>query len=374
MKKIRGLLYVIVAAVIIAALTFFASSKTDSRRGAVTLWYVEKSPLDEAIKYRAGQYNSLSGRAGLPVELRAFETEEALAKAFEISSPDLLLCTHLRAFSLEKREKLTDIAALLSVSPNYSQKVLGRNTCVGKSFFPIGFEIPLLVVNDSLCDKRGFDSLEAMLTEASRYTGEAGKQFFGCDSFSDLFVLTMLRIDKEFGADLENESGKQYIDLYNLLARSAFEGSMYTGAENCARYVSAGALPCAIVSSSALAKLNADGISVFDVPPPINYVNHDTLGTAIGLAVTNGGSRSTDDIAAFISWLFEGGKCAEAALNAALAPAESAEYAADNAVSAALIDITQTETVALTDSESDYCANSESFDESFRCAMEKLLP
>ena len=61
-------------------------------------------------------------------------------------------------------------------------------------------------------------------------------------------------------------------------------------------------------------------------------------------------------------------------MNAALAPAESTEYAAENALSAALIDITQTHTVALTDSESDYCANSESFDKSFRYAMEKLLP
>lgn len=372
MKALKRLLAVLASAAVIAAAAFLASSDGSTGRGAVTLWCVEGSAVTEAMKEYADEYDSMPKRAGLPVEIRTFESDEKLAEAFEINSPDILLCAHTRAFSLSERGKLTDISADMYYDPQYSQTVAGRNTSIGKSFFPIGFDIPVLVINSALCGKSSFDSLEAMLLEASEYTSETGKPFFGSDSFSELFALTLLRSGKTFGADFENESGRQYVDLYNLLARAAFDGSMYTKTGDMARYVSAGALPCALVDSSSLAGGELDGVTLSDVPSPVDAVNGDTVGTAVGLAVTNGGSRSTSDIGAFISWFFEKGKCEDCARKGALAPAQTTADATTDALSQKLSDIAENAVVSLADPSSAYALNSEDFDILFSSAMQKL--
>ena len=372
MRIFRGLLAVLIAAGIIAGAAFFASSDSSIGRGTVTLWCVDGSGLTDKLKEAVGDYNSSPNRTGLLVEVHSFESEEKLAEAFEISSPDILLCAHTRAFSLSSREKLTDISAELLSAPRYSPAVTGRKPCIGRSFFPIGFDLPVLIINNALCEKTSFDSLEAMLTEASAYTAETDDPFFGCDGYSKLFSLMMLRNGKTFSADFENESGKLYIDLYNLFARAAFDGSMYTETENTAQYVSAGALPCAIVSSSSLAGMELDGMSVSDVPAPADAVNADTVGTALGFAVTNGGSRSTSDIAAFISWFFEEGRCAQCAKSSALASAETVSDALTGTLSKTLSAIAEKSIVSLTEYDPEYVSERESFDERFASAMRNL--
>ncbi len=374
--KLRRVLAVILALAIAGGIYVLFGTREDNSRGAVTLWYEKDSPLAQELETLVKSYNSDIKRETLPVALKRFDSEAELAEAYETGSPDLLLCSHLRAFSLYRRSKLTDISTEETfTSPAYPKSITSRNGSVGSSFFPFGISVPVVAVSNSLAQQVAFDSLESFFTAASDYTAATGKPFFSVSSTAEQFYIYLLRFGVEFGGNFDMiNSDKQYLSIYNAFAEAAFDGSIAFLGNDAAEYFADGAIPCVITCSAMLKTIAANSISVRDIPAPEGSLNHDTLGEAYGLAVTNGGCRSTRDTAAFITWLFENGRAAQAASDARLAPASESASVRTDAIGEALAEIVESALVSLPEADSDYMLNKADFDESFLEKAETLLP
>lgn len=374
--KFRGVLAVILAIAIAAGVYILFSTKEDNSRGAVTLWYEKGSPLAGELEALVKSYNSDIKRETLPVELKCFDNESALAEAYETGSPDILLCSHLRAFSLYSKNKLTDISSEETfVAPAYSKNLTSRNSSIGNSFFPIGISVPVIAFNNSLAQQNSFGSFEDMLSAASDYAADTESPFLSINSIAEQYYIYLLRYNVEFDGKFEEiNSDKQYLSLYNSFAEAAFEGSVAFLGDNAVNYLAENAIPCVIVSSDTLKGVDADNISVCDIPASAESLNHDTVGTAYGLAVTNGGCRSTRDTAAFITWIFENNRSSQAAIDARLAPSSENDSFKTDAIGAEIANIVKEEVVVLPASGGDYMLNRDSFDESFLEKMQKLFP
>ena len=374
--KQRRILAVILALVIAAGVFVFFGTRKDNSRGLVTLWYEKGSPLAGEIEKLAESYNSDMTRETLPVETKCFENEEALAAAYETGTPDILLCTHLRAFSLHQREKLTDISGEKNfVFPGYSQSVQSRNSSIGKSFFPLGLSVPVMVINNALISQRSFADFEEVFSQAAAYTKRSGKPFLICDNISELGCVYMLRFGEEFDGKMEELSGKpRLLSLYNIFAEAAFDGCVSFPGKNGIKYFVNGAVPCMFTDSDKLQGIGLDAVTVCELPSPEGSVNSDTVGTAYGLAVTNGGCRSKGDTAAFISWVFSEKRSAHAALACMLSPLTEGGEALAGSVDALLNDAVKDKLVTLPTPDSDYILNKTGFEESFLKEMERLMP
>ena len=237
--KLRSLLGVLLAAVIAGGFIFYIASRPDESRGTVVIWYVEDDPLSAGLKKLAVEYNNSHARSSLPVKLRCFSDEDALAGAFETGAPDILLCSHYRAFDMDRRGKLTDISGDLGKSgPEYPKTVSSRGSSIGKSFFPVGLDMQALLINHSLCTSGSFDTMDALCAAAGAYRAETGKAFFAVDSYSSLFFTELLREDEEFTAAVPiNSADESAVTLYNLLAECAYDGSITVSADSAASAV-----------------------------------------------------------------------------------------------------------------------------------------
>ena len=374
--KFRRFLAVILAIAIAAGVYVLFSTKEDNSRGAVTLWYEKDSPLAEELEALVKSYNSDIKRETLPVELKCFDSESALAEAYETGSPDILLGSHLRAFSLYLKNKLTDISSEETfATPAYSKNLTSRSSSIGNSFFPIGISVPVIAINNSFAQQNSFDSFEDMLSAASEYTADTVSPFLSINSAAEQYYIYLLRFAVEFSGRFDEiNSDKQYLSLYNIFAETAFEGSVAFLGDEAANYLAENAISCIIISSDALKGVDTENVSVRDIPAPAESLNHDTVGTAYGLAVTNGGCRSTRDTAAFITWIFENNRSSQAAADARLAPVLEKDSYKTDAIGTAIANIVKEEVVVLPAADSDYMLNRDSFDENFLEKMQKLFP
>lgn len=374
--KLRGILAVILAIAIAAGVYVFISTREDNSRGMVTLWYEKESPLSGEIEKLAESFNSDIARETLPVELRCFETEEELAEAYETGTPDILLCSHLRAFSLYGREKLTDISGETTfVPPAYPKSVQSRSGSIGTSFFPVGMSVPVMLINNSLVSQNSFESFEDVFSAASAYTQKTGKPFFACDSIAELYYICLLRSGEDFnGVYDEINSTNRLLELYNTFAEATFEGSMAYLGSDASKYFASGAIPCIFTTSAKLRELDSVNYTVCDIPAPSDCANNDTMGTAYGFAVTNGGCRSKGDTAAFISWVFSEGRSTQTALDCMLVPAAEGGNADAGSAAALLVGIVKNKLISLPAPDSEYISNKQSFEDSFIKEMERLMP
>ena len=374
--KFRGVLAVILAIAIAAGVYILFSTKEDSSRGAVTLWYEKDSPLANELEELVKSYNSDIKRETLPIELKCFDNESALAEAYETGSPDILMCSHLRAFTLYYKNKLTDISGEENfASPIYSKNLTSRNSSIGKSFFPVGISVPVIALNNNLTQQNLFGSFEDMLSAASDYTADTESPFLSINSVAEQYYIYFLRFAVEFSGKFnEINSNKQYLSLYNAFAEAAFEGSVAFLGNDAVNYLVGNAIPCVIVSSDMLKDVDTENISLCDIPAPAESLNHDTVGTAYGFAIANGGCRSTRDIAAFITWMFEKNRASRAAVDARLAPVLEEDSYKTDAIGAAIANIVKEDVVVLPAADSDYMLNRDSFEESFLEKMQKLFP
>lgn len=335
--------------------------------GEVTLWYIEEDALGEGLEKLAEEYNSSLFRSGKAVELKAFADEKALAEAFEVNAPDLLLCSHYRAFDLASRGVLTDVSALLSAAPDYPQAVLSRGDSIGKSFFPIGCDVPVLLVSEERCPESGFESMDALAAAALDYTAETGEPYFSADSFSALFYTCLLREGEEF--DAEDRKSEAYIKLYNLLAGCAYSGALSLS-DNPADEVYAGKLACAEVFCSSLH--STDGFDVYPLPSLSGTDSSDSIGEAYGLAVTAREEERGKDAAAFISWLFSGGRGVKLAAGCSFVPAQESADIDGDALAPSLMEL-QGALISLPAPSSAFSENADGFEANFRARMAFLM-
>ena len=351
-----------------------ADANSETPRDAVSLWYVEGEALAPEITRLAEEYNaSLRDRASLPVSIRSFPDEESLAAAFDVVQPDLLLCSHERAFALYDAGALQDLTSSVgAAAPAYPGALTRYSACIGSRYYPIGFETLLLVArSDEDLGSAGTD-LTALLELTAQYGKENGLPFMAVDSLADMLYDMLLALSTELhGVRRLDISNRDYVYAYNLLAEAAYTGGLIASEYPAAALVQNGHLPCAAAASSSLVQAEKSDYVVRPLPQLGDGKVY--LAWASGLAVTAREGRSLRSAASFLSWLFEASRLSQTALSSGLVPAAGfGSGQAQNGLQAALVEIARNSEPHLPVPDGDFCKNRKSLEEDLRAAVELL--
>ena len=316
---------------------------------AVSLWYAAGDPLAGALSAAAEAYNANRKDGALPVRMREFETEAQLLAGLNTAAPDLLLCSHTLAFSLDGRGLLTSAGEPVA----YPEEIAARSEAVGRGLLPLGSRVQLLVSEAPDTPTK----LPALCAEAARYGSETRSPYLCVDSFTDLLCQAVLG-SGEFHADRAKDCfNPAFREAWNALAEAAFCGGLTGGA---------GQTPAAIVFADAL----TDGVPEGYTLRALDFGNAPLHGDLRCLAVMTREGRQARGTAGFISWLFSGPRAAQLALDAGLIPAQPGAAAKDDR--GALLLALRERPLWLPDGSSDYIQNRAAFEKDFRAVLDLL--
>ena len=374
-RNIQTGLSVLLLAALCLTLAGCGKAKEGSQplRDVVSIWYVEGEALAPEITRLAEEYNaSLQESSLLPVAIRSFPDEETMAAAFYAVQPDLLLCSHERAFSLYEAGALQDATSTIgAAAPVYSSTLSTYSACIGSRYYPIGFDVLLLYARSEAETGSADTDLEALFKLAAQYGRERGLPFMAADSLSSLLYDMLLSLGTELhGVRRLDISNSSYVYAYNLMAGAAYTGGLAAPEYPAAALVQSGYLPCAVAASSSLVEADTEG---FDISPLPRLDNKVYLAQASGLAVTAREGRSLRSAAGFLSWLFEATRLNQTALRSGLVPAAGlGAVKALNELEAALTEVARSGEPHLPVPDGDFCKNRESLEETLRAAVELL--
>ena len=304
-------------------------------RGSVTLWCASDDPLLPALRDAAEDY-------GYPVALREFADADALQSALNTARPDLLLCSHTLAFGLAEEGLLASLANPVF----YPETLAGRAEGVGRSVFPLGSRVQLLLRRDA--------DAPADFLSLCEWARAQKRPCFAADSYADLICQAMLGVG-EFHADREKDCFyPAFQAAWNALAECAFSGSLYTGE------AAPGVLDAQLVYSD---RLTGGVPAGFTLAAPAASPRLADLRCLALMRPTRGAS-------AFVSWLFAENRAAQLALQSGLIPALPGGEGSDP-LSALLLSLRE-EPLWLADGKCDYVKNRAAFEAQFREAMDLL--
>lgn len=352
---------------------------TDAGKEHISIWYVQGDLMSEELVSLSEQFNQSSPDTW--VELKAYANEAELASALDSARPELMLCGHERAFALYEQGRLRDISAQFAQALPYRNNFLSASGCVGNSFFPIGAETELLVVNGPEFEKSSvsaggsevFSSLESICGAASTYGRSEGRVFFTADSFTALFTAYLAKSGCGFSGvrseDIQNET---YKSIYNLLAGAAYERGL-TGYDSPALpLVEKGEVVSALVSSTALTAPLGEELALYPMPSPEGS-EALCFARAVGLAVTSPFAGKDAAVARFIAWLCQPDRAVSTALSLGLIPAvESSPLKDASPLTALLFELASSESLYLPALDNGYFRSDGEFERSFRAALEML--
>ena len=327
-------------------------SAQEADSAALSLWCAADDPLLPALREAAETYNQSRKSGALPVMLREFEDGSALANALDTARPDLLLCSHTLAFSLADRGLLT--ASGLSLP--YPEDIAARADGVGRSVFPLGSRVQLLVSREEI---------PADLKTLCALAGEHGGPFLAADSFTDLLCQAVLG-SGEFHASRRKDCFNAALqEAWNALAEAAFSGGIAAGQDSPLSLLERG-LPAAYVYSDSLAGSLPAGC-VLTVP---DIGGLPRLADLRCLAVLAREGRPQRGAAAFLRWLFSGERPARMALGAGLIPTLPGG-AGEDALQSLLLSL-RDGPFFFADGGSDYVKNRSSFERQFRRVLDLI--
>lgn len=362
-----------VTALLLAALCLLlcaCGGVNGGRPNRVTLWCLEDDPLCRPLEELVLEYNRSPGE-WQQVSLRSFPDEDSLAEAFDAARPDLLLCSHDRAWTLEQQGLLRDLSGELGEdAPEFPEDLRAVPEDVGGGYFPLGTQVTLLCVREDLAGD--WADLQSFCAAAEAYARETGSPFFTADSFGDLIYQELLRQGLEFHGDtLRDGRERAYTDAYNALASCAFDRGLTVTEHPAVSLASAGELPCAVAEAAQMRALPETGFVLG--PAPVAGEDAPLLGRGWGLAVTVREGRKTDSAAAFLGWLYSEGRAARAALDAGLIPAVPGEAAAQTPLETLLLELGRERSLHLLPPGGDYESARADFEESFRAVLRRFL-
>ena len=308
-RWLRRILILLAAFALCAGMVFYTRERPQPKAECLTLWYTE-SDFSPAVM--DGLLAQCLKETGLQLTATAFPDEVSLGEAFEDSAPDLLFCSHIRAAQLDSRESLASISKALPVPDSLSEV----RPSVGSSFFPIGYSLPVLLVNTALT-AGNFDSPEAMLNAS------ANGPVLVCGQRAELLhTLASANGIRLSGIPDQDRADPKTAAPYNQMALAVFHGTLVFR-ENAVEYVRQGLVPAAVTVSTALANLTGENLEVQLFPLP-KGAERQYPAELFGFALLEG--ANTKAAADFFQWLWNG-RGAETALKAGLAPALSANAA-----------------------------------------------
>ena len=318
----KSFLYILLALCLLFPL---CACGREAASNPVSLWLAEDDPLASAMTQAVADYNRTK-KAAAPVELRRFDSGEALERALGSARPDLLLCSHTLSYPLADRSLLTNVG----VSVSYPEAVAYRAEGIGRSVFPIGSRVQLLCAREEAPA-----DFAALCARAASYGAETRLPFLGADCYADLLCQLVLS-SGEFHADRERDCFSEAFQAgWNALAGAAFSGGLYAG------------------DGRTLAVLCPEGTPL--------------LADQRTLAVLSRDARQQRGAAAFLRWFFSGDRAARLALSCGLIPALPGGEGTD-ALSSLLLSLRE-RTLWLADGGSDYIKNRAAFERDFRDTM-----
>ena len=337
MKKCFWALAALLAAAALFVAYRFSSPGRSSQQ--LKLWYVSGDFSPAVMELLASRYNDQRQGEHYALEVRGFATEEELAAAFEQSRPDLLLCSYDRAASLGSREQL---ATLEGADWDYLPEIEESLPYAGRSFFPLGSGVPVLVYNEAALEEAGiaaaFSSLEGLCTTAEAYREKTGKPFFTADAVTPLLAVWCGSLGYGLYGEAERDAlNSTFCNVYNQLAQCAYDGSFLPPRLDAPGLVEVGEPPCALISSTQAVSL-AEGCAAVPLPLPEGgaavYVPE-----IMGLAVTGANSYALPSARAFLLWLRENYSPWDALALGLVPTGASADCAPDLAMSQLLMEI-----------------------------------
>lgn len=347
----------------------------EEKTPVVSIWYVQDALLSAELVSLSEQFNRESD--SVKAELKAYPDEASLGSALDSARPDLILCGYERAASLYEQGRLRDVSSALPDPPAYRESFLSDSGCVGRSFFPIGAETQLLVLNGAAFDaspasalgREALSSLESLCAAASDFGREDAGVFFTADSFTALFTAALGSSGNDFSGvrqvDIQSES---YKNIYNLLANAAYEGGLAAWDVPALPLVESGEVICAFISSTGLTEGLAEGLELYPMPT----VGEAHFARAVGLAVTSPFSGGGEAAAQFLSWLCRPQRAVSLALSAGLTPAsEGWEPKEPGKLDAVLLSLASSR-LYFPSLDSGYFKSGGEFERSFRAALEML--
>lgn len=298
-----------VGTLLLCLILFYLAPARNEAQQELVVWYAE-SECD------AEQMRALAARCEKQTLLRVvtvgYPDENALAAACAEGRPDLLWCSHLRASEIAG----SGLAAL----PAGMQSPVRA----AEGFYPLGARLPLLLRDPARLPETP-QSLEALLTG-----GE--KDVLAAESWADLLFEAMTALGRPMtGKSGADSASAEYVRLYNLLARAAYDGAVVneTPAADC---VLQGRAAAAVVDSMRAAELKDAALAVDPLPLPEGGQTRRAV-VWMGFAVL----RPDAPAARFLSWLSEKGQGTEAALSLGLAPTDPAGAEGKTALDRALL-------------------------------------
>ncbi len=342
-----------------------ACREENTGRDTVSIWYLQEQTL-QGLEELAEEYNREKGKDSLPVSLRAFADEKAMAEALDLTRPDLLLCDYRKAEEWEEKGHLRKLNGQLPGGPDYSGSLGARLPFAGASYFPVGSAVQLLCSGKQ--DPDALSDPEKLCEEVLRYRKKEGSAGFTADDFAAFFYHALLSADTQFHADMKQDKREdRFKYVYNLLAETAVEGGLLSTAYRAADAVESGALPFALADSRTL-----PGFSGLVGPSPVFQRSLQYPGRTLGFAVTAGESRDASHIAAFLAFLYGEERSCSLALANGLVPALPAEQEEAGELEQCLLELAFYYELHLPDKDSDYEKNRLTFEAAFRNTLERL--
>ena len=346
--KRRGILAGIAALAALAVcliLFWFAPARTTRAEGELVLWYAGTECSAEGMEALAARCEK---ETGLRVEAVGFADERALADAFAEGRPDLLWCSHVRAYDIDEGEGLIALP-----------ETVARSEGNAEGFFPLGARLPVLLRSETRLPEAP-ESLEALLE-----SGE--KDMLGAACWADVLYEGMYALGHAMsGLRTADSANPDYVRLHNLLGRAAYDGAA-VNAPDAADRVRQGSLAAAVVDSMSLAQWEGDGLLVDPLPLPAGAATR-YAGIWMGFARTKDGPVTE----AFLRWLSDKGRSAELALSMGLVPFHPGAGEGKTPPEAALLRIARGGTVSALDPGCSYLKNREACEQGLRLSLELL--
>ncbi len=351
--------FLLAAAAFALALSRLPPGGQSAAGQGVSLWYCERDCPRTVMEELLAAYEEETGET---IDAVAFPDEAALADAFEERQPELLFCSHVRAAGIDARlglERLPELPPL----PASTQTAL--NGLEG-AFFPLGGRVPLLLLDTKRAGD-GFDSYEQLLRRAA----EADTPFLAAESWSELLFQAMLSRDRQMSGRLaEDGDDPVFPALYNRLAEAAYGGGLAL-VSDAAEYVRQGLVPCAEVSSTALAGSEDGGLRAVPLPVPEGG-REGCSGELMGFAILKTGLGGETE-RGFFYWLAAGERRTEPALDMGLVPlAPDAADDGTNAFRTLLLTLSEKKLVRYPEAALPWFANRESGEAELRERLDLL--
>ena len=345
--KRRGLLAGIaaLAALAVCLILFWLAPVKTRAEGELVLWYAGTDCPAEGMDALAARCEK---ETGLHVEAVGFPDENALADAFAEGRPDLLWCSHVRAYDIDEGEGLVALPETVS---RPAQSVEG--------FFPLGARLPVLLRSETRLAEAP-ESLEALL-------GTEGEAVLGAACWADVLYEGMYALGHAMsGLRTADSANPDYVRLYNLLGRAAYDGAA-VNVPDAADRVRQGSLAAAVTDSVSLAQWEGDGLLVDPLPLPAGAPAR-YAGIWMGFARTKAGPEAET----FLRWLSGKGRSTELALSMGLVPFHPGAGEGKTPLEAALLRIGRGGEVSALDPGCSYLKNREVCEEGLRLSFALL--